>query len=111
MVAHRNGTSLWRGLWFLGLWLVVIWGAGCQGPGSTADTPTAEPGPEATALSTQGAAEESKPAAREVQVKAVRPHAGRASGGQPRIAVEKDVLRSGRGRGGYQADRAVQVHE
>ena len=91
MVAHRNGTSLWRGLWFLTLWLVMVWAAGCQGPGATADTPAAQQGQEATALATPGTPEEPKPAAPEVKVKAVRPYFAKASGGQPRIAVEKDV--------------------
>jgi hypothetical protein len=50
-----------------------------------------QPGREATALSTQGAAEESEPAAQEVRVKAVRPHTGRMAGGQPKITIEKDV--------------------
>jgi hypothetical protein len=75
----------------LSLWLIVMWAAGCQGPGSTATTPAEQQGPEATALSTQGAGEESKPAAKEVQVKVVRPHVGKVSGGQPKITVEKDV--------------------
>ena len=91
MVAHRNRTSLWGGLWLLSLLLIMTWTAGCRGPGSTAATPAAQPRPEATALSTQGTAEEPKPAAREVRVKVVRPHVDNRSGGQPRIVVEKDV--------------------
>ncbi len=91
MVAHRNRTSLWGGLWFLSLWLIMTWAAGCQGPGSTVATPTAQTGPEATALSTQNGGQEAQPAAKEVQVKMVRPHAGKVAGGQPRITVEKDV--------------------
>jgi hypothetical protein len=91
MVAHRNGTSLWRGLWFLTLWLAVVWGAGCQRPGAMATTPATQPGPEATALSAQGAEEESKPAAGEVRIRMVRPYVGKTSGGQSTITVEKDV--------------------
>lgn len=91
MVAHRNGTSLGRGLWFLGLWLVVMWGAGCREPGATADMPAMQPDQEATAPAAPGAAEEPKPALQEVQVKAVRFRAGKPAGGQPRITVEKDV--------------------
>ncbi len=91
MVAHRNRTSLRGGLWFLSLWLIMTWAAGCQGPGSTAAAPTAQTGPEATALSTQNGGQEAQPVAKEVQVKMVRPHAGKVAGGQPRIAVEKDV--------------------
>ncbi len=91
MVARRNRTSPGWGLWFLPVWLTVTWVAGCQGPGSPAAAPAAQTGPEATALSTQNGGQETQPPAREVQVKAVRPHAGKVAGGQPRIAVEKDV--------------------
>jgi hypothetical protein len=91
MAAHESGI-LRRGLlWFLSLWLVLTWTAGCQGPGSTAAAPAAQPGPEATALATQNGGQGTQPAAREVQVKMVRPHTGKVAGGQPTITVEKDV--------------------
>ena len=73
------------------LGLIMIWAAGCRGPGATTITAGGQDGPETTALPTQTAGQESPPAAREVQIKAVRPHAGKASGGQPTITVEKDV--------------------
>ncbi len=83
--------SLWGGLWFLSLWLVMTWMAGCQGSGSTAPTPAAQPGPEAEAVPAQKAGEEPQPAAGEVRVRMVKPRAGKVSEGQPRITVEKDV--------------------
>ena len=91
MVAYKNRTTLWRGLWFLPVWLFMTWAAGCQGPGSTAVTPAAQSGPEATAVERAKAGEESRPAAGEVRVKVVRPRTGKVSGGQPKITVEKDV--------------------
>ncbi|MCL5283079.1 MAG: DUF1573 domain-containing protein [Planctomycetes bacterium] len=75
----------------MSLWLTLIWMAGCHGPGATASVSAEQQEPEATAPATQGAAEEPKPAAEEVKVKAVRLHLGKAAGGRPRIAVEKDV--------------------
>jgi hypothetical protein len=91
MVAHRKSRiGLLGGVWFLSLWLIMTWMVGCQGPGSTAVTSATQPGPEA-AVSTQQTGEETVPGTGEVVVKMVRPRAGKASGGQPRIAVEKDV--------------------
>jgi len=91
MVAHGNRTGLWRGLWSLSLLLIATWMAGCQGSGSTAAAPAAQPGPEATAVPAQKAGAEPRPAAGETRVKMVRPRAGKVSAGQPRITVEKDV--------------------
>ncbi len=91
MVAHRNGTSLRRGLWFVSLSSAIMWMAGCQGPGGPAETSATQPEQEAAAPARQGTVEESKPAAEEVKVKPVRPYFAKASGKQPRVTVEKDV--------------------
>ena len=75
----------------MSLLLIATWMAGCQGSGSTAAAPAAQPGPEATAVPAQKAGAEPRPAAGETRVKMVRPRAGKVSAGQPRITVEKDV--------------------
>ena len=90
-LAHRNSIGLWNWcaqhtlrLWLVSLGLVVAWVGGCQGPGSTATAPAVQQGPET-------AGEPSQPAVSDVQVKMVKPVAGKVSGRQPQITVEKDV--------------------
>lgn len=94
MVAHGNRGSLLFGLWFSTLGLVVMGMAGCQGPASTATVPAVQQGPE-TAVSQPGATgpqgEQDQPAASDVQVKVAKPGAGKVTGSQPRITVEKDT--------------------
>jgi hypothetical protein len=90
-IAHWNRGGLLFGLWLLSLCLAVTWMTGCQGPVSTANVPALQQQPEAGDSVTPNTTAAPQPAASEVQIKAVKPAAGKVSGAAPKITVEKDV--------------------